>query len=225
MRDDKMLRFVVPVIAVCAALLSGSSIARAQDAQAPPDQSVADAARQAREQKKNASKPSKVISDDDIDNKNIKPGAEGLNTGVAPILDSQPPSSAAVAGVEATDAAAAAAEKNPPVKAGDDPEIARAKELVVEASAQLDLLKRSFALDQDTYFSRPSYTDDHQGKSKLDAEQSQIDDKQQEIDRLKAHVAELEDALKNKRPAPAAGPAAPDADKPAEAPAAAPPQR
>jgi hypothetical protein len=127
--------------------------------------------------------------------------------------------------VEATDAAAAAAEKNPPVKAGDDPEIARAKELVVEASAQLDLLKRSFALDQDTYFSRPSYTDDHQGKSKLDAEQSQIDDKQQEIDRLKAHVAELEDALKNKRPAPAAGPAAPDADKPAEAPAAAPPQR
>jgi hypothetical protein len=199
MRDDRSMGLAV--MALAASVMMGGALAFpapaacAQDAQ---NQSVADAARQAREQKKNASKPSKVISDDDIDARSVKPGAEGLNGGTQPKTDAQPPSPAAVSAVEAVDAASAAAEKNPPVKAGDDPEIAKVKEQVTEANAALDLLKRSFALDQDTYFSKPSYSDDHEGKSKLDAEQLQINDKQQEVDHLKALVAELEQRRKNK---------------------------
>jgi hypothetical protein len=224
MRCDTTMRCAVPLLAVWGGLFLYSGVAGAQDATPPQNQSVADAARQARDAKKNAAKPSKVISDDDIDTK-LKPGAEGLNVGSQPKSDDQPPNAAAVAAVEATDAAAAAAEKNPPVKTGDDPEIARAKELVVEAAKQLDLLQRGLALDQDTYYSKPSFTDDKDGKAKLDAEQQQISDKQQEIDLLKARVTELEEARKSKKAASGepAGSDASDAVKPAEQPASTPP--
>ncbi|MGA2430229.1 MAG: hypothetical protein ABSH13_17140 [Candidatus Acidiferrum sp.] len=220
MRCDRTMQWVVPLLAAWGAVLLYSGVASAQDAQPPQDQSVADAARQAREAKKNAAKLAKVISDEDIDTK-LKPGAEGLNVGSQPTTDAQPPSAAAVAAVEATDAAAAAAEKNPPVKPGENPEIARAKEQVVEVAKELDLLQRGYALDQDTYYSKPDYTDDHDGQAKLDAEKQQIAEKQQELDQAKAHVAELEAAWKAAKAASGESAAAPEAEKPAEAPASA----
>ena len=224
MRCDTTMRCVAPLLAVWGALFLYSGVAGAQDPPAPQNQSVADAARLAREAKKSAAKPTKVISDDDIDTK-LKPGAEGLNVGSPPESGAVSPAPAAVEAVEATDAAAAAAEKNPPVKPGDDPQIARAKEQVVEAAKQLDLLQRGFALDQDTYYSKPSYTDDKDGKAKLDAEKEQISDKQQEVDQLKARVAELEEARNRKKAASgeAAGSSGSDAEKPSEVPAATPP--
>jgi hypothetical protein len=220
MRYDRTLRFDVALIAVCAALFSCSPAACSQEAQAPPDQSVANAARQARAAKKNAAaKPAKVISDDDIDVRSVKPGAEGLNVGSAPRSDAVPPAPAAVASVEATDAAADAAVSNPPVKAGESPEIARAKEEVIEVEKQLNLLQRGFALDQDSYYSKPDYAADKAGKAKLGAERQLIDDKQQELDRAKAHLAELKEARKAKKRGGNA-----EAEKPAEAPAATPPE-
>jgi hypothetical protein len=223
MRYDRTLRFGVALIAVCGALLFYAEASYSQEGQAPQDQSVADAARQARAAKKNAAaKPAKVISDDDIDVKSVKPGAEGLNVGSAPRSDAVPPAPAAVAAVEARDAAAAAAEDNPTVKAGESPEIARAKEEVKEIEKQLDLLQRGFALDQDSYYSKPGYADDRDGKAKLDAEQQQINDKQQELDRAKAHLAELQEVWKAKKHG-GAGKAG-DAEKPAETSGATSPQ-
>jgi hypothetical protein len=221
MRYDRILRVSVAPIAVCAALLSYAGAAYSQEAQAPQDQSVADAARQARAARKNAAaKRAKVISDDDIDVKSVKPGAEGLNVGSAPRSDAVPPSPAAVAAVEARDAAAATAQDNPPVKAGESPEIARAKEEVAEIEKQLNLLQRGFALDQDSYYSKPDYAADKGGKAKLDAEQQQINDKQQELDRAKAHLAELKEAWKAKKQGENAG----EMEKPVEPPPATPPQ-
>jgi hypothetical protein len=225
MRYDRTLRFGVSLMAVYAVLFVYCGAAHAQDTQAAQDQSVADAARQARVAKKNAAaKPAKVISDDDIDNKNIKPGAEGLNVGSPPTSDAVPPAPAAVAAVEAADAAAAAAEKNPPVTAGESPAIARAKERVLEVQKELDLLQRGFSLDSDSYYSKPGFQDDKDGKAKLDAEQQQIGDKQQELDRVKAHLAELQEAWNAKKHGAAENNSSPEAEKPAEAPAPAPPQ-
>jgi hypothetical protein len=117
MRYDRLLRFEVLSIAVCAVLFVVSPAGYSQDTQAPQDQSVADAARQARAAKKSAAaKPAKVISDDDIDNKHIKPGAEGLNVGSPPTSDAAPPATSAVVTEEARDAAAAEAEQNTKVK-------------------------------------------------------------------------------------------------------------
>jgi hypothetical protein len=89
------------------------------------------------------------------------------------------------------DEAQLAAETTATVKPGEDPAIARAKEELAAAAAKLDLLKRANALDQDTYYSKPNYTTDHDGKSKLDAEQADINDQQALVDELKAKLAEL----------------------------------
>jgi len=225
MRGDRIMRWVVPLVAVLGAALVHSQDARAQDAATPQNQSVADAARQTREAKKNAAKTSKVISDDDIDTKKVKPGAEGLNVGSQPKSDSQPPNAGAVSAVEAADQAAAATETGSGKK-GEDPEIARAKAEVAEAAKQLDLLQRGFALDQDSYYSKPDYMSDKAGKAKLDAEQQQIGDKQQEVDRLKAHLAELQEARSRKKVSPGEGAGAGpgEAEKPVEQPAPTPPQ-
>jgi hypothetical protein len=172
-------------------------------------QSIADAARKSRQAAKNSSKPSKVITDDDLDRENIKPGAQGLNVGAPAELETQPPSPDAVADAAATlstppDPANAAA-------ASDDPEIARLKDTIADAEKDADFARRDMALQQDTFYSNPDYEHDTAGKAKLAGMQQQINDKQQEIDQLKMRLAKLEEARKKKGGSakPAAGPHAP----------------
>jgi hypothetical protein len=163
--------------------------ARSQDSQSQPAQSVADAARQSRAAKK--AKTAKVISDEDIDPSSNRPGNQGLNVGSAPTSDTQGPNAAQVKADLKADDAQLAAETTATVKPGEDPAIARAREELAAAAAKLDLLKRANALDQDTYFSKPNYTTDHDGKSKLDAEKAEIDDQQAVVDDLKAKLEQL----------------------------------
>jgi hypothetical protein len=185
----------------CAALFAFSLPARAQDSQSQQPQSVADAARQARAARK--AKTAKIISDDDIAPGSYQPGAQGLNVGSAPTSDSVAPNAAEVKADLKADEAQLAAETTTTVKPGEDPAIAKAKEELAAASAKLDLLKRANALDQDTYYSRPNYTTDHAGKSKLDAEQAEINDQQAVVDDLKAKLEELkaEHGVKDAAPA------------------------
>jgi type I restriction-modification system DNA methylase subunit len=178
-----------------AALPNGQS--QDQQSSDAQKQSIAEAARKSRQAAKNSSKPSKVITDDDLDKQNIKPGAQGLNVGAPAELETQPPSRAAVA-------EAAATPSTPPdpateAAASDDPEIARLKDTIADAEKDADLARRDTALQQDTVYSNPDYEHDTAGKAKLAALQQQINDKQQEIDRLKARLAELEEAQKKKR--------------------------
>jgi hypothetical protein len=201
MLPGSSLRLTAPLI-VALALLP-CAVAHPQDSQDQQTQSVADAARRAREQKKKIAKSAaKVITDDDLDIKNFKPGAEGLNVGAPPKLDTQPPSPAAVASAEAADQAAVGG-KESGAKAGEDPDIARLKERIAQAQKELDLLQRGLALDQDSYYSKPDYSNDKAGKAKLDAEQQQINEKQQELDGLKTRLAallELQDRKKAAQP-------------------------
>jgi flagellar motility protein MotE (MotC chaperone) len=112
-------------------------------------------------------------------------------------LETQPPSPEAVADAAATpsvppDPATAAAPS-------DDPEIARQKDLIADAEKDADLARRDLALQQDTFYSNPDYVHDIAGKAKLAVLQQQINDKQQEIDRLKTRLAALEELQKKKR--------------------------
>jgi len=183
---------------------------QSQDQQSPDaqTQSIADAARKSRQAAKNSTKPSKVITDDDLDKENIKPGAQGLTVDAPAKLETEPPSPEAVADAAATpsvppDPATAAA-------ASDDPEITRLKDSIADAEKDADLARRDLALQQDTFYSNPDYVHDTAGKAKLAALQQQINDKQQEIDRLKARLAALEASQKKKRAKPAAAPAPAD---------------
>jgi hypothetical protein len=215
-------RLAVPFIA--ASILVPYAAALPQDSQDQQTQSVADAARRAREQKKTAAKSSKVITDEDMDTKNLKPGAEGLNVGAPPKLDTQPPSPAAVAAAEAADQAAASAGKETVKRAGEDPEIGGLKEQITQVQKDLDLLQRELALDQDSYFSKPDYASDKAGKVKLDAEQRQINDKKQDLEGLKTRLAALQELEGRKKSAPAAAAPPADSDKPAAPPTQPPPQ-
>jgi hypothetical protein len=171
-------------------------------------QSIAEAARRSRQTAKNATKPSKVITDDDLDKGNIKPGAQGLTVDSPPRLETQPPSPEAV-----SDAAAASAPDPATVAApSDDPEILRLKNSIADAEKDAELARRDLALQQDTFFSNPDHDHDTAGKAKLDGLQQQINEKQQQIDRLKTRLAAMEELEKKKRvPAkPAAAPAPTD---------------
>jgi hypothetical protein len=179
----------IALAGACATLFAFSLPVRAQDSQTQQSQSVADAARQARAAKK--AKTAKIISDEDIDPISYRPGNQGLNVGSAPTSDSQAPNAAEVKADLKADQAQLAAETTATAKPGEDPAIARAREELAAAAAKLDLLKRANALDQDTYFSKPNYTTDHDGKAKLDAEQAEINDQQSIVDDLKAKLEQL----------------------------------
>lgn len=200
-----------------------ATVAQSQDAQsqqsASQDSSVADAARRNRDKKKNSSNPpksAKVITDDDFDRRNFQPGQEGLNVGAAPKLETEPPSAQAVAAAEASDKAAE--QRYLKEAAGQDEEIARLKLQITQAEKDLELDRRQLSLDQDSYFSNPDYVHDTAGKAKLDSEKQQINDKQQEIERLKTRLAALEELKRHRKSNRTQAAPPPQTEKPPSAP-------
>jgi hypothetical protein len=179
------LRLALPVV-LAAALLPAAAFAQSQDAQ-----SVAEAARRARAQKKNSEKPAKVITDETLD---VKKGdvqsaaAEQLRIPGTPETPAQP--------TPANETSSAARSEK---KTSEDEklakELAALKEQIKQAQSDLDLAQREQSLQQDTYFSNTDYIHDTAGKAKLDALKQQVSDKQQELDRLKARLAELQPSL------------------------------
>jgi hypothetical protein len=202
-------------------LLSCTAEAYAQDAQTQQGQSVADAARQSREQKKNAAKQARVISNEDLDLEYFKRGQEGFNFGPPSKTTTEEPSVNAVAATEVTNPAAIPADKEaqPEDKsaqeaAAEDAKITKLKEKIKETEEKLKWQQREFALDQDTFYSNPNYTDLQTGKAKLDSEQQAINDRQQEIEGLKASLAELDERRKQIAPPPSTPPATPAPSQP-----------
>jgi hypothetical protein len=166
-----------------------SALAQSQDTQS---QSVADAARRAREQKKAADKqPSPVITND-----TLKPAAPAP----APSADAAPAPSAQPAADAsnslAPSPAPAAADKSAPgspaadgdQKSKDSPEVAAQKQQLAEAQKELDLLQRELSLEQDNVYSKPNSASDTAGKAKLDDLIQQLAGKQQSVDALKARL-------------------------------------
>jgi hypothetical protein len=210
----RLIKLVATVFAVSLAVGAGT---RAQSSSASDNvnsaQSIADAARKSREQAKNATKPSKVITDDDLDKGNIKPGAQGLTVDAPATLQTQAPTAGAVAVAETTSSTPADPATAP--AATDDPEIARVKDMIAVAEKNADFLRRDLALQQDTFLSNPDHEHDTVGKAKIDGMQQEIDLKQQDIERLKARLATLEQQHSVQAPArPAEQPATPEVPKP-----------
>src|SRR5215471_11265003 len=187
------LAFFVALTAACV-LLPFPAQARQQNSQSQQTSSVADAARRARQQKKNSAKASKVIDDDNLST-NLKPGPGSINVG-APASELSNPGE-----VGNTANADQAAQKRAAQGAADeDPEIVQLKKQVAEGERELDLLKREFSLDSDAYYSKTDFSNDKAGKAKLESEQQQVSDKQQEVERLKTHLAALQELQTRRKP-------------------------
>jgi hypothetical protein len=178
------MRLVISIV-LASVLLPAAAFAQSQDSD-----SVADAARRAREQKKAAAKPAKVITEDDV-----KPATPGSSE-AAPAPGTPSPSASG----EANPGGASAAPDAKDEKTAK--EIADLKEQIKQAQGDLDLAQRQLALEQDTYQSNPDYVHDTAGKAKVDGFKQQVSEKQQELEHLKTRLAELQ-------PAEPAAPAAP----------------
>ena len=178
------LRVALPAV-LAAALLPAAAFAQSQDTQ-----SVAEAARRARAQKKHSEKPAKVITDETLD---VKKGDVQSATAEQLRIPGTPETQA-----QSTPANAPSSAVQSEKKASEDEklakELAALKEQIKQAQGDLELLQREQSLEQDNHYSKTDYAQDTAGKAKLDALKQQISDKQQELERLKARLAELQQA-------------------------------
>jgi hypothetical protein len=191
MRDLWGLILSVVSITVGAALPSAVK-ARPQDPQTQQNQSVADAARRNVGQKKSAARRPRVITNDDLDALFSRPRPKRVNVGAPPTPQAKAPNIGAAADRSVTSAKNESGTKDRELEeaAAEDAEIARLKEQVAEAENELNWQQREFALDQNSYYSNPNYPPAE--KAKLDSEQLRINERQREIERLKAPLPELE---------------------------------
>ena len=175
------LRLTLPAV-LSVTLLPAAAFAQSQDSQ-----SVAEAARKARAQKKNTEKAPKVITDETLD---VKKGDVQNATAEQPRMPGSPeaPAQPAAAAAPGTPAALAAKDQK------DAKEVADLKVKIKRTQDDLDLLQREQTLENDRYYSQTGYAQDTAGKAKLDDLKQQVTDKQQVLERLKARLAELQPA-------------------------------
>jgi hypothetical protein len=178
-------------------LLATFALPLAAKAQAQEDQSVADAARRARELKKTTVKPLRVVTEDDLPS---RPPDSGSQPAAAHPAASTQPAAGQPAG-PAGAAPPAPVNTDKKSKAAADAELAALKEAVEKAQKEADSLKRELALDQDTFFSNADSAHDSTGKAKLDELRQLLSDKQQDLSDLQAKLAALKPADSDTTPA------------------------
>ncbi len=171
-----------------AGYLAGMPGARAQSDQG---QSVAEAARKAREQKKTAAKPSTVITND-----TLQPATPATVQNATAATERMP--GAEATGTPAADATADAAKTAQPAKGPSEEEIAKKKaeiaalkQEITDMAKEVDVQQRALALANESFYSRPDFSKDPDGKAKLDAMQSDLAQKKDELAQLKAKLKEL----------------------------------
>jgi enamine deaminase RidA (YjgF/YER057c/UK114 family) len=191
MSRSATLRLALAVV-LAATLLSTAALAQSQDTQ-----SVADAARRARDQKKPPAKPAKVITDEDL-----KPAPQA-----SPATPASPDAAAANAAPASSTSSTSAptASTSPAPDAKDQKESKEVTELkaqIKQALDDLNLVLREQSLENDKFYSNTDYVHDTAGKAKLDELIQQASDKQQILDRLKAHLTGLLPPQDTTAPAP-----------------------
>jgi hypothetical protein len=149
------------------------------------DDGVAAAARRAQEKKaqqENSSKPAKVWDNDNLPN---TPGAInviGQDPSAAP-SSATPVDNAATP--PAADAKSAAADKS-----SLEGSLASAKEKLTDLKADLDVMQRKYAMDQQTYYGTTNYAADKAGAAALTSEKTAIDDKLDEVAAAEKQLAD-----------------------------------
>ena len=184
-------RLAIPIV-LAVSLVPAAGLAQSQD-----NQSVADAARRARDQKKPPAKPAKVITNEDIKpSPQTSPATPGSPDAAAAAPASSASSTAAPANANgATPAADAKDQKEPK-------EVTELKAQIKKALDDLNLVLREQTLENDKFYSNTDYVHDTAGKARLDDLKQEAGGKQQELDRLKARLAELLPGLDVSAPAP-----------------------
>jgi len=176
-------------------IAAGQAQPPSQEAPAPaPTDALASAAKQAREAKKDQTKPARVWNDDTIPKSNDaisvvgKTPAEDGDNAAAATGDS--PNAAAVANSSAGAGGGAAA--GAVLRGALESSVQNAKEKLATIKVDLDILQRTYTLDSQMYYIKPDYASDTEGAAKLKDEQDQIAAKQQEMDEEQKMIDDME---------------------------------
>ncbi len=178
------------LMALALSAFPSSARQQQQDSQQSTGDPVADAARKAREQKKDAVKPKRVITDDDVNH---------LVSGSAPAAGDAATEEGAAKkpGAEGKDAAGKTAkpEENPETKWRKQFKDAYAN--LDRAQRELDVLQREDNKAQVQYYSDPQKALAEQYTRKdINDKDAKIAAKKKEIDQLKQQISDMEDALR-----------------------------
>jgi hypothetical protein len=146
---------------------------------------LVEAARLAQERKKDQPKATKVW-----DNENIptKPGE------VSVIGETPAPPTDASATAETVVAAPPEARPTP-TRADIESSIRDSRERLLSLKTDLDILQRTYDLDNQMYMSKPDYTSDKEGAAKIADEKAQLEAKRQEIADLEKKIQEMQAKL------------------------------
>ncbi len=174
-------------IAILLVVPAGSLAAQQQQDQSTPPatqqpESLADAARRAREQKKDHPKPTKVW-----DNSNLPSGSNISVVGKEPDAGA-----AAQTDANATNSAT-------PAKSGDKAAIQsqydEAKKELDSLRTDLDIAQRKYVLDDQMYRSEPNFTSDKQGAAAMEEEKSDVEAKHDQVTEAQKKLDELQSQL------------------------------
>jgi hypothetical protein len=175
----------------CATLLAlplaaPDAMAAQQGPSSTQGSSVADAAKAAREAKKDQPKATKVWDNDSI------PNVPGQVNVVGQASEESASSETAAEGPQAGPTAGPSA---PVDKSTLERQLGDAKEKLQSLQTDRDILQRTNTLDQQMYYGKPDYQSDAAGAKKLKDEQGAIDAKQQEIEDTQKEIAALQDKI------------------------------
>jgi hypothetical protein len=165
--------------------------------QNPPAQATAsslgNAARQARDAKKDQAKPARVWDNDSVPKAGDQISVVGEKPGEAE-------GDAAVNAAPAENAAASGEAAGGVKSSHLADDVKNAKERLATIKVDLDILQRTYTLDAAMYYGKPDYSNDTDGAAKLKGEQDAIATKQQEMDEQQKKIDELEEALAKSAP-------------------------
>lgn len=178
---------IIARIVVAALLAFPAGIVAAQEPASQTGQPAAkqdpivEAARQAQERKKDQAKVAKVWDNDNIPNK----------PGEVSVVGETPASADASATADSTSPAPAVA-KPAPTRAEIESNVRDSRQRLLTMKSDLDILQRTYDLDQQMYMSKPDYASDKEGAAKIADEKAQVEAKRQEIADLEKKIQDLE---------------------------------
>jgi hypothetical protein len=190
----KGLRFVTLLTA--GLLLGLAQAAPAQPAQKPKEETLAEAARRLRAQKKPAADSGKVLTNDNLSAatfilREAPPEATGESGQPAEVGETSP-DAAALAQAPAT----ATTPQQDTERTAAQQRLDDAQARVTQLKGDLTLLERDFDLARQQFYSNPAYANDSAGQRRLDDQQRQIDTRKLELAEAEAKLAVAQADLK-----------------------------
>jgi hypothetical protein len=204
MQIREWMKAAVILAGLCMAGVAGYP--RQQGSSQQTGDPVADAARKAREEKKNAQKPKKVFTDDDVKHSGTAGQEKPAETGGGAAAGATNEGQGSTGGTQTTDSqkAESTTKKNDPTPQ-EDPNSEKAwrkrfneqHAKIARAEKELDVLQRELEKAQVQYYADPQKAMIEQNsRADVNEKRAKIADKKKELDQLRQELDDMETELR-----------------------------